>query len=267
MKRSAVAVFLAAIFVAPAPDLYAAQGDDPPLFSQPLHLLRRVDDPISASSVIIDEYCAGNVVVSVRGALVVITDYGKQQITEIDRNAGTYSISSFDEIARALPRPPEKSRTAAAPKASLPQRRAGVSGRTLDVVEVTVDDASLTIGVDPQVRISRAAVEALIGAAYPNRRAAEHDVIIDAARGGRTRIQATSDSSADYSLPAEQTTTYKLDGDEVVVRSIILRVTSELPPPELLTIDPRWTRVESRRIRTKRELEELDRLPVTGKRQ
>lgn len=45
------------------------------LFPKPLHLVRRVDDPISKTIATIDEYCLGNRVVTVRGSKVAIADY------------------------------------------------------------------------------------------------------------------------------------------------------------------------------------------------
>src|SRR5688572_20952221 len=69
------------------------------LFPTNLHLTRQVEDPLSGKTVTIDEYCYGNRVVSVSGEKTVIADYDKQQITEINRKNGTYSVSRFDEVA------------------------------------------------------------------------------------------------------------------------------------------------------------------------
>jgi len=246
-------------------------ADLPPLFSQPLHLVRRISDPISASVVIVDEYCAGNLIVSVRGAQVVITDYGKQVITEIDRNAGTYSITSFEQLARS-----QSSKVSASSarreewKTSSVVKRVASTGRTLDTVDASRRDVRLTVGTDPQLRLSRAAVEALIGASFPNRRAPEHDAILDAAAGGsRLRIAGSDDSyaSSDYALPSEQTITWNVEGESVTMRSSVAAITADLPPADLMTIDPRWQRVESRRIRAAKELDELDRLPGREKQQ
>src|SRR5688500_2496689 len=69
------------------------------LFPTNLHLTRQVQDPLSGKTVTIDEYCSGNRVVSVSGDKTVIADYDKQQLIEINRKEGTYSISRFDEVA------------------------------------------------------------------------------------------------------------------------------------------------------------------------
>src|SRR5438874_8531547 len=74
------------------------------LFPKPIHFVRKVDDSISGKSVTFDQYCAGNRIVTVRGARVTIADYEKQELTEVDREAGTYSVTRFDEIAKAKPR-------------------------------------------------------------------------------------------------------------------------------------------------------------------
>ena len=71
------------------------------LFPRPLHLVRRVDDPISKTSAMIDEYCVGNRVVTVRGAKVTIADYDAQQLTEIDHAAQTWSVTPFADIAQS----------------------------------------------------------------------------------------------------------------------------------------------------------------------
>lgn len=246
-------------------------AEPPPLFSQPLHLVRRSSDPVSASVAVVDEYCAGNLIVSVRGAHVVITDYGRQTITGIDRNAGTYSITSFDQIARSQSLKGAVSATASgAWKTSSVEKRVASTGRILDTVDSSLQGIRLTVGTDPKVRLSRAAVEALIGASYPNRRAPEHAAILDAAAGGsRMRIAGSDDSSevSDYALPSEQTITWEVEGELVTMQTIVVSITADLPPADLMTIDPRWQRVESRRIRAAKELDELDRLPGREKQQ
>ncbi|HUP49909.1 MAG TPA: hypothetical protein VNA04_14070, partial [Thermoanaerobaculia bacterium] len=91
-KVALVAAFLVAAVALPAPAV---------LFPEPLHLVREIEDPISGTTVRIHEYCAGDRIVTVNGSLVVIADYGRQELTEVDRNAGTFSITSFADLARA----------------------------------------------------------------------------------------------------------------------------------------------------------------------
>ena len=72
-----------------------------PLFPAPLHLTRQVQDPISERTTVFDEYASGNRLISVRGSRTSIADYEKGELIEIDRDAGTYSVTRFDAIARA----------------------------------------------------------------------------------------------------------------------------------------------------------------------
>jgi hypothetical protein len=205
------------------------------LFPRPLHLVRRVEDPIAGKTATLHEYCAGDQVVTVNGARVVIADYGKQQLTEIDRAAGTYSITRFDELAKT---------NAAAPQAS-------------------GDNIKVEVGVDRNTRLSRAAVEVLIGAAYPNARRAEHELILRAAAGGDKdkRLVANSvDVASDYALPVEQTLTIIEDGQRITMRNSIVEVRSELAPDDVRLIPPGARLIESRITRLARELHDLDRL-------
>src|SRR5436305_2028175 len=71
------------------------------LFPKPLHLVRRIDDPISKTTATIDEYCVGNRVITVRGSKVGIADYDAQQLTEIDHAAQTWSVTPFADIAKS----------------------------------------------------------------------------------------------------------------------------------------------------------------------
>jgi hypothetical protein len=80
----------AVLVVFSTPVAFAANA----LFPRPLHLVRRVDDPISNTTATIDEYCAGNRVVTIRGSKVAIADYDVQQLTEIDHAALTWSVNS-----------------------------------------------------------------------------------------------------------------------------------------------------------------------------
>jgi hypothetical protein len=192
------------------------------LFPEPRHFTRRVEDPIAGTVTVIEEYCAGNQVVTVHGDRVVIADHAKQELIEIDRAAGTYSITSFDSIARANARH---------------KRRA-------------VNDVRVEVRVDPAIPLSRNAVEVLVGAAYPNQRRAEHDAIL-----GRTR--GVSSESTTHALPVEQV----IEHDGITMRNTIVAVTSDRVPQQAVLIPPGAKLVESRITRLARELAELDRLP------
>jgi len=218
------------------------------LFPTPLHLVRRIDDPISGRSETVEEYCSGNRVVTVNGHLVVIADYGEQLLTEIDHQRLTYSITRFDEIAKALP-PAASAKTNAEWKVSA----------LGNAYEITRGREAVRVTIDRTVSLTREAVEVLIGAAYPKRRSEEQEQIVRAAgtpAGGR--IAAQSDSESLYGLPVEQSVTYE---DGLRMHNVIVRVDGDLPSSQLLLIDPGATRVESRLTRTARELQQLDALP------
>src|SRR5204862_4818428 len=73
------------------------------LFPTQLHIVRRIDDPIAKSSTTVEEFCFGDRIVSINGARVAITDYAAQTLTEIDHSSATYSVTRFDDIAKARP--------------------------------------------------------------------------------------------------------------------------------------------------------------------
>jgi hypothetical protein len=174
------------------------------------------------------EYCAGNQVVTVQGDAVVIADYGKQELVEIDRAAGTYSVTPFDEIARA--------QSQYARKASEP------------------GDVKVSIRIDESISLSRGALEVLIGAAYPNRHRAEHDSILNASRKRERGIATQGELHA---LPVEQI----IEHEGVTFRNTIVSMDRDRVPPDALLIPPGAKLVESRTTRLARELRDLDRLP------
>lgn len=257
------------------------------LFPEPLHLVRRVADPISGKVTTLQEYCAGNRVITVSGAKVVIADYDKQQLTEIDRDAGTYSVTRFEEIARAnaaMRRPAETAaalRTGARGnlwKATPLGARAAASGRTLETYAFDREDGGekrhIEVGVDRRVTLSRDALEVLIGTAYPSSASAEHEAIIRAA-GGDAAATALANVSANsagggasapaatYALPAEQSMSWEVAGAKMTMTSSVLSVTLESAPDDVMTIPPGAKLVESRITRLVRELRELDELDQT----
>ena len=198
------------------------------LFPTPLHLVRRIEDPISHTSTTLDEYCSGDRIVTVGGARVAIADYGEQRLTEIDHDRATWSVTPFSEIAKARPVVPE-SKT-----------------------------SKVKIEIDRSVALSREAVETLVGAAYPNRRVEQHEQIISAAAPpGSGRIAAQS-ADAQYGLPSDTSITFE---NGLIYRNAIVRIDHDLAPPQLMLIDPGATRVESRLTRTSRELQQLDAPP------
>lgn len=260
------------------------------LFPTNLHLTREIADPISGRTTTIEEYCAGNRMVAISGDKTVIVDYEKQEITEIDRRAGTYSVTRFDEMANAVAEAgggrTAKLSTDAAPATAAPRRewtlsplgaRGGANGRTLEQYEFVDGGAAkdamrrkVDVGIDRSVSLSREAVEVLIGAAYPNPVREEHEPVLRAAAGARAAGRGiasndTSSAAADgetYGLPATQSFTYSESGSELTFRTTITRVGTEAVPPDALLIPPAAKRVESKAATMRRQLRELD-FPAT----
>jgi hypothetical protein len=260
--RGAAALFLIAVS---APLALAATA----LFPTPLHLVRQVEDPISGTSATIDEYCAGNRVVTVRGARVVITDYELQQILELNHAARTWSTTSFPDIARS------RSELAARIGSSAIRRTAGLTAlgkqgpAGVDTFVASEPHRRLVVGFDRRVVLSRAAAEVLMGTAYPEARGEEDDDILSAARTGGNRVSAMSAGQSDegpYALLVERTLTVDEGGTQVVSKSRVIRIGSELAPAELMLIDPGAKQVESRLTRLARELRDAESLPSKTRR-
>jgi len=197
------------------------------LFPTPLHLVRRIDDPISKTTTVLDEFCYGDKIVSVSGKRVAITDYATQTLIEIDHAAVTYSLTRFDEIARARP------------------------------LVKTGDGESMNVVVDRSVTLSRDAVEAIVGAAYPNRLDSRHEKILAAAAPIATGRIATESIPA-YGLPTDTSIFFE---DGLAYRNVIVKIDHDIPPASVMLIDPGATRVESRLTRAARELQQLDKPP------
>lgn len=243
------------------------------LFPEPLHLTRVVDDPISGQAITIEEYYLGNRVVSITGDRTVIADYARNEVTEIDRGQSTYSVTSFLEVAKTTPKVagPKAAAMASGGERWSVGTLARTSGRpNTEFFAATPAERSeirrLEVGVDHSVRLSRDALDVVLGAAYPNERTEQTDVLVRTARGnGVPRLQSQSAGAVgadSYSLPVEQTITYEVDGRELVSRNRVTHVGKEMPLPALLTIPPGARQVELRRAQTQKELEDLER-PVT----
>lgn len=241
------------------------------LFPNPLHITRRIVDPISGSTTTIDEYCYGNRVISVSGDVTAIADYEKGELTRIDRARSTYSVTRFDEIARS--RGASHARLDAGTD-EWTMRDGGtvsVAGGTGEQVEAERRDGegsqSVRVVVDRSRRLSRAAAEVLLGAAYPNARDEVADRMLRALGPRRSeRIASQSlaapENHTDHGFPLEQIVRYEIAGETLEIRNSVTRIGSELPPPDKLEIPPGAKLVELQSITTTRMLEELDRLPA-----
>jgi hypothetical protein len=231
-------------------------------FPEPLHLTRRIDEPISGTTITVEEYCAGNRVVTVRGDRLVIVDYDRSEVTEIDRATGTYSVTGFDEIARVTAKSaPAAKSSAATPRVVSLGTRSTENGRRVDRFEIAAEDETVHVDVDRSVTLSRAALDVLLGAAYPARPSAHHEELIRAAARSAPRGPGTQTYEREpetYGLPVEHSTTSTFEGTSITIRSVIIRVGDERAPPELLSIPPGAVRVESRSTAAARLTDELD---------
>ncbi|MBI2215061.1 MAG: hypothetical protein HYU52_15540 [Acidobacteria bacterium] len=261
-------VLILGLLLSLTPLVTAAQAPARPLFVEPLHLTRQLSDPISGTTSTLDEYCHGDRVVSIRDSRASIADYAKSTLTEIDHAKGTYSVTSFDAIARALPdasgASARTSATAQRPELTdVGVRPVGNRGGRAFQARIADPQGSRTIDVvvDQQLKLTREAVEVLVGAAFPLRRSIEGDVAIAAAGRDRAAGKSGSGLAGDHALPLEQTVTWEIDGETLRIENRIVRVGNELPPPDLIAIPPGAQLVESDIVLRKTMLEELDRLP------
>jgi hypothetical protein len=242
-----------------------------PLFPEPLHLTRVVETPF-AERTTVHQYLAGNRIITVGEDRTVIADYDKQTITEINPRAGTYSITPFANVARAAQgnRRGIAANAAATPAASdwevsEAPRPAGRDRGDYTIARPAKPSAivEVQVGVDPSVRLSREAVEVLLGATYPQEENVESNVTMRAIRqrvGADRRVATQAAGAAEMlALPIEQAITYATgDGDDVVIRSRVTRVGNELPPPEAMSIPAGAKLVASPSVETQRRLEELE---------
>lgn len=249
-----------AVRLAPAFVLIAASAAATVLFPEPIHLVRTIEEPIGGTTVTIEEYCAGNRIVSVRGETVSIIDFSAAaELTEIDRSTATWSKTPLAAVAGAR-------RAMARTTRVLTIRAAGSrqseSGQMLEIFEASDVDGRVArhieVGVDRQVTLSRDAVETLIGASFPSSHTDVDDVILAASADHRAIAASVGPGDAVFALPVEITLAVTADGETLTTRNTIVRVDRRTVPPELLLIPTGATRVESRLVRFAKEAESLD---------
>lgn len=275
MKRAALSALCALVSLLVSSSAGAAE----PLFPTPLHLTRQVHDPLADSTVVLEEYGYGNRLVSVRGPKTSIADYERGELTEIDRDAATYSVTRFDQIAKAVAMaggggaaPVKEDRAEARAVATMRSTgmRATKLGRNAEYFEAEVGAAGMKqkveIALDPTARVSRAALEVLLGAAYPAAKRPEHDVVMSAAvtreqrRGNVSTNAAAAQTQELYALPIEQRFTIGLDDQTTIeLRSSVVRVGNEQPPADLVSIPAGARLVVSRYVAVASELELMNR--------
>ena len=268
MVRAAAVALCALVCVLGVSPLFGAGA----IFPTPLHLTREVHDPISGKTVVLNEYGYGNRLVSVRGDVTAIADYEKGELTEIDRRAGTYSVTRFETIARlqgngavgddataALARDAQRNLKAVGAKATR-------SGHTADFFRAESETFNVEIALDQRVRVSKEALEVLLGTAYPGTRSEQHELVLNAARGGGGAQRSVATNSAqqatEYALPLEQLFAVVVGDERVEFRSSVLRIGNEPPPAEAVAIPAGARLVVSRSSAVLRELETLDAPPL-----
>jgi hypothetical protein len=234
------------------------------LFTEPLHLTRAIDDPISGQRQLVQEYYAGNRMISISGEKVAISDYGKGELTVIDRQAVTWSLTPFEKLAKG--RRSSAGVFSQHHRAEWSQRQlpaASIAGRSVDVVEAqragSGEIRSIRVAFDRSTAISRSALEVILGVAYPAAPSEVGETIVALAYNGG--LVAMASGTASYALPLEVTTTFDTGGEQLVLRNEVLRVSRDLPPAELLSIPAGATRVDFQRAILHEQLEALDRLP------
>jgi len=248
------------------------------LFPKALHLTRRVHDSIGGATTVVEQYCYGNRVITVSGNVTTITDYDKSEITEINRADATYSISRFDQIAKALHPASLPAASLSSSKKSWELRNVGragaLSARSTDIFEADRSDHEMTrhvrIGIDSSVALSKDALAVITGSAFPASPKEEDTAIATAAKRHAPAVASQSTGGSNgaaaesYGLPVEQVYRFEAEGQQAEVRDVVVRVGEEVPPADLVAVPPGAKLVESRLIRTTRMLDSIDRLPLDG---
>lgn len=226
------------------------------LFPTPLHLTREITDPISRSTQRVEEYYANNRVVSVAGEVTVIVDHAKQQITRIDRALGTYSVETFADVAKRGGRSVARRSDL---RVSAPRRLKRGLGE-VDVIEAEEQSGGALlkhrVAFDRTVVLTAEEFGIITGSAFP---AAGHNVLGRMAETlGRRDLQTNSSARP---LPLLYELSFSAEGEDVLLRSEVVRVGGEVALAAVLTPPPGARRVAPQ---DQTQLaDELDRLPTS----
>lgn len=238
------------------------------LFPSPLHLTRRITDPFSEQPVIVEEFCEGSRIVSVIGTVISIADYsGGGTLTRIDRQARTFSVSSFRDLTRS--RPAEKMSASVAaqqPWKVISDGKGKLAGREVErvVIQRGIDGTeggqqSIEIAVDPDILLSRGSVETLLGFSFPAAPRTEQAELIFGAlsKSGSAALPARKM----VGLPVAQIERFSFDGENLESRSEVIRVGTETIDPGLVEIPAGSMRIELEELEVWRKLQEADQPP------
>jgi len=213
----------------------------------------------------------------VSGSRTAIVDYDKGEMTAIDFAAGTYSVTKFEEIAKAGEGMTTAALASEARDWQIEARGGSVVGsRPGETVEAERTNGHLRqnirITADRQLTLSRGAVEALLGLAYPSAPDATAGVVLDVLRAERPRLAQSSaagssaTAESEYRLPLEHIVRFDIDGETIESRSVVLRIGSELAPPEVLAIPPGAKLVDSGIVAARKQLDDLEHPPASSHR-
>lgn len=246
-----------ALLAAAALALTSSAAERAVLFPEPLHLVRQIAEGSEESRV--EQYCEGNRVVQLSGRRVTVTDYEKREVREIDRERGTISVVSFEDLARAQA-------ALAETHSPLPVGQASPATAVLGDGHFRIDSPQLTLEVrlDGAVTLTPDAFDALAGAAYPYTPRPEHAALRKASRVDRAGrfTPATEEVSSRHRLPVEQRLELRAGGERLRVTSRVVAINRETVPRALLVAPAGARQIEHRLVQLARELQNLDRVTV-----
>jgi hypothetical protein len=233
-----------------------------PLFPQPLHIVRVIDDPIAGRSMTVEEYYAGNRVVAVSDERVAIADYAAETLTRIDRATGTFSIVRFADLAAARGELVPERRLAMSSESStpLPPGTATHLGRSVELHKADLGDAagSVEIAVDRSFILSTKALEVVTGSAWPAVPTPQGQAILSATAPSSELRGIASQSFRAHGLPVLVRTTFRIGSDSLTVENRVESTSSATVPPELIAIPPGASEVPHPGVEAARRLRELE---------
>jgi hypothetical protein len=265
-RVSAELIFCFAILIAIP---FAASAAEP-LFPQPLHIVRVVDDPVAGRSMTVEEYYAGNRVVAVSGELVAIADYAAETLTRIDRAAGTFSIVRFADLAAARGELVPERRLAMSSGSSTPLSHGTAThlGRSVELhrADLGDDSGSVEIAVDRSFILSPKGLEVVSGSAWPSAPTPQGRAILSATAPSSELRGIASQSVRAHGLPVRVRTTFRMGSDSFTVENRVESIDSATVAAELIAIPPGASEVPHPDVEAARRLRELDMIAPTSER-